>query len=99
MPPRWRKRCRRELVGIFGCGVNGDKGDCESSSKPRLKRAAESGLLKPRIGPVSAFDATMVLFNPIVQIAIGPVFHALAQLQCGSRADNCRAHLWLPARD
>ena len=25
---------------------------------------------------VSSFDAAMVLFDPIVQIAVGPVFHA-----------------------
>ncbi len=39
-----------------------------------------SGALESPHGPVSAFDAPVVLLQPVIQVATGPVPHILAQL-------------------
>src|SRR3954468_17112832 len=44
-----------------------------SSSYARQNRAADLGHLKPPHGSIAAFDAAVILLQPVVQVATGPV--------------------------
>ena len=76
--PRVRKRWRRALVEGFGYGVNEDGGnrgarrniDRRGDAIPTFEAAHRS---------VSSLDPAMVLFDPIIQILVRPVFHAFVQ--------------------
>src|SRR4051812_31621950 len=60
----WRGRGRRKLRSIV------------SPTEP----GGRSGALEAPHGPIAAFDAPVILLQPVVQIATGPMPHSLAQL-------------------
>src|SRR3954470_24937855 len=87
LPPGWPARSRtggERTVGGGGRGRSGCGGS-EGGGSCGVRRALDR--TGPRIGgteaahgPVSAFQAAVVLLQPIVEVAAGPVPHRLAQL-------------------
>src|SRR3954452_12379703 len=52
-----------------------------------------SGAFEAPHGSIAAFDAAVVLLQPVIQVGAGPVPHILAELGADRPGGSCRGHL------